>query len=310
MNSKTQKHAYLIMAHTNWNQLKILIQLLDYEYNDIFIHIDKKVTDCPTAELMSVVRKSSIHIYSEYKVYWGGFCQVETELLLFEKAHKGRYTYYHVISGMDLPLKSQFEIHYFFNEHKGKEFVHFGSERNQSKEIERRTRLYHFLHNYRRRYSVWFLNELFTFLERSLLLAQIVLKIDRTRKYRDFTIKYGSNWVSITDDMVAYILDNKKKIRKIFKWTNSGDELFVQSLIYNSSFREHLYCGNDDCTEQANLRYLDFVRGKNGNPYVWRITDLEELRMSDCLFARKFDECIDGQIIQVIYEAIINNSSL
>ena len=36
------KHAYLILAHNNFNQLKKLINLLDDIDNDIFIHIDEK----------------------------------------------------------------------------------------------------------------------------------------------------------------------------------------------------------------------------------------------------------------------------
>lgn len=36
------KHAYLIMAHQNFEQLAILLELLDDIRNDIFIHVDKK----------------------------------------------------------------------------------------------------------------------------------------------------------------------------------------------------------------------------------------------------------------------------
>ena len=36
------KHAYLILAHSQFNQLAFLVSLLDYQDNDIFIHIDKK----------------------------------------------------------------------------------------------------------------------------------------------------------------------------------------------------------------------------------------------------------------------------
>ena len=36
------KHAYLIQAHNNKNQLLKLIHSLDYELNDIYIHIDAK----------------------------------------------------------------------------------------------------------------------------------------------------------------------------------------------------------------------------------------------------------------------------
>lgn len=34
------------MAHNNWEQLRILLTLLDDSRNDIFLHIDKKAIDC------------------------------------------------------------------------------------------------------------------------------------------------------------------------------------------------------------------------------------------------------------------------
>ena len=36
------RHAFLIIAHNNWEQFKKLVQLLDAENHDIYIHIDKK----------------------------------------------------------------------------------------------------------------------------------------------------------------------------------------------------------------------------------------------------------------------------
>ena len=36
------RHAYLIMAHNQFDLLCKLIRELDYELNDIYIHIDKK----------------------------------------------------------------------------------------------------------------------------------------------------------------------------------------------------------------------------------------------------------------------------
>lgn len=38
------KHAYLIIAHTNWAQLQKLIYVLDDIRNDIYLHIDLKKT--------------------------------------------------------------------------------------------------------------------------------------------------------------------------------------------------------------------------------------------------------------------------
>lgn len=35
-------HAYCIMAHGNWEQLQMLVNMLDDCRNDIYLHIDKK----------------------------------------------------------------------------------------------------------------------------------------------------------------------------------------------------------------------------------------------------------------------------
>ena len=47
-------------------------------------------------------------------VHWGTQRQVITELLLYREAFcNGPYQYYHLLSGVDLPLKTQPEIHQF-----------------------------------------------------------------------------------------------------------------------------------------------------------------------------------------------------
>lgn len=44
------KHAYLIMAHSNMEQLLIMIKCLDYYLNDIYVHVDAKF-ECNISEL-------------------------------------------------------------------------------------------------------------------------------------------------------------------------------------------------------------------------------------------------------------------
>lgn len=36
------KHAYCIMAHGNWKQLQMLVNVIDDGRNDIYLHIDAK----------------------------------------------------------------------------------------------------------------------------------------------------------------------------------------------------------------------------------------------------------------------------
>lgn len=39
------KHAYCIMAHGNWQQLQLLVTLIDDPRNDIYLHVDAKSVD-------------------------------------------------------------------------------------------------------------------------------------------------------------------------------------------------------------------------------------------------------------------------
>lgn len=300
------RHAFLIIAHSNWWQLKKLIECLDSENHDIYVHIDKKSVDFNEKYFENCTDESSVRFYQEYKVYWGGFSVVQVELFLFEKAYDKHYDYYHVISGMDLPLKNNKEIDDFFTNNKGKEFILFDDHAlNSNPEIRRRTRYYHFLQNYRRRYNNIWKNNFFTFCERVLLVIQILFRVNRVRKL-DWKIKYGSNWVSITDKLVNVILDNKEKITKIFKYTNCSDELFVQTIAYNCGFINRIYCLKNGQT--SNVRFIDWERGKNGNPYTFKIDDLEVLSkandMDTNLFARKFSETVDKKVIEEILLAL------
>ena len=51
-------------------------------------------------------------------------------------------------------------------------------------------------------------------------------------------------------------------------------------------------------------RLIDWSRGRNGNPYVWTILDKKVIDESECLFARKFDEIIDEEIIKYIISKV------
>ena len=140
------KHAYLILAHNNFYTLKVLLKLLDNENNDIYIHIDKKTRNVPKEEILSVVQKSNLHWVTPIKTYWGHSSLVNAELKLIKTAIlNGEYEYLHLISGVDLPLKKQSEIHKFFEDNKGKEFVGFSNFKNN---YEDRVKYYYWLQKY------------------------------------------------------------------------------------------------------------------------------------------------------------------
>ena len=166
--------------------------------------------------------------------------------------------------------------------------------------------IYHFLQNYRRKYQQKWKNSFFTFCERVSLVVQIVFRINRV-KHLDWKIKYGSNWVSITDELVEVVLNNRYKITQTFSYTNCADELFVQTIAYNCGFKERIY--KPELNQSANLRFIDWSRGKNGNPYTFRLSDKNMLipdmgRQNKNLFARKFSETVDKEIINAVLSSL------
>ena len=299
------RHAFLIIAHSNWWQLRELIKALDAEGHDIYIHVDKKADDFNIADFNGITRYSSVYIFSEYEVFWGAFSVVQSELFLFEKAFHQEYDYYHLISGSDLPIKSNREIDAFFELNRGKEFISYDNEQlKYDSEISRRTRYYHFLQSYRRRYSQRWKNEFFTFCERVSLVTQIVLRVNRIKNL-DWEVKYGSQWVSISNELVAEILRQKKKIIKVFHCTNCADELFIQTIAYNCGFKKDIYCPENGM--HGNVRFIDWTRGEGGSPYTFKLSDYKLIKQSKDLFARKFSENVDKSLICKILSLIDDN---
>ncbi|MCH5408713.1 beta-1,6-N-acetylglucosaminyltransferase [Lactobacillus delbrueckii] len=177
------KHAFLITAHSNWKQLKLLLKQIDFPDHDIYVHIDAKAKNYPKAELEAVTQYSKVRIYLNFKVYWGGYTLTLAELQLFKEAsNNGPYDYYHMMSGADLLLVNNKEFDSFFEKNQGKEFIEFKDEQNEhDPEIKRRTKLYHFLQNYRRRFRIQWINNIFIFFERCSLLLQLILHVNRVK---------------------------------------------------------------------------------------------------------------------------------
>ena len=277
------KHAYLILAHNEFGLLQTLISCLDDERNDIYVHMDQKVKELPTLK----VEKANLQVLEDrIDIRWGDISMVEAEYALFEAAAaKGPYRYYHLLSGVDLPLKSQDQIHRFFEEHAGKEFVGY-TLTEMTPEMGRRMQRWHLFprHFSRRRNAYSAVRALG-------LRAQETLGI---RRNRDIDFKKGSQWVSITDEMVRWLLEKKPWAMKTFSYTFVPDECFIQTIAWMSPLRENLYNTREDgtgCMRAIGWRGCELVD--------WSVSDLNELAASPALFARKFNSS-DPDFIQKI----------
>lgn len=286
------RHAYMIIAHNQFDLLERIIFCLDNPNSDIYIHIDAKVKTFDFDYFSKLTKYSKIVFTERVSVSWGGFSQIQCELTLLKAAIKGNYDYYHLLSGVDLPLRSSEYIHAFFEEHVGKEFIHFSTpEYCKSDNVNLRIQYYHFLQDIAGRSQGWM-----RFATQFLRKAQKILGVNRLRR-NTFEVKCGANWFSITHELAEYILSQENWIQKYCGNSFCADEVFLQTLVWNSKFKERIYMPNDKGDYRSCLRYVDWVRG---NPYVFRNEDYDELISSEYLFARKFDYQKDKEVCERI----------
>ena len=119
------KHAFLIIAHNELRILNILLTMLDDSRNDIYLHLDKKWK--LNIQNLHYPQKAQLFLIEKrMDIRWGDISLIKLEFRLFRMAFaNGPYLYYHLLSGVDLPIKSQDYIHEFFQKNYGKEFVGF-----------------------------------------------------------------------------------------------------------------------------------------------------------------------------------------
>lgn len=224
-----EKHAYLIIAHNNWEQLQILVSLLDDLRNDIFIHIDAK-SDISSLHLKTSYSK--IVFTKRVNVGWGNVSQIQTEFNLFELATQLEHSYYHLISGIDLPLHSQDYIHRYF-EGKNLEFIGY------SPSWEVRERVYcHNLFLGKLRYPNRYVRGGFQKMRQFCNKLQILLGY--RRKQPKYEFQAGCNWVSVTHDFILSLLERKDEILQMYKYAYCPDEIYKQTFAYNSEFRNRI----------------------------------------------------------------------
>ena len=278
--STNQKHAYLIMAHTNFPQLQILINLLDHPNNDIYLHVDKRSVDFRPE--MIQVSASTLTIIDPIRITWGGHSQIQCELNLLKASAPNHYRYYHLISGIDLPLKSQDEIHEFFEAHYPENFINFHAPSNESKSFLYRIEQYHIFQDLMGR-NKGLVPGLLRRANNGFIALQKLVGFRRKQYIPPYQ---GTNWFSITDELAQYVLSQEALIKKQFYYSSCADEVFLHSVAMASPCRDTIV---DDC-----LRAIDWDRG---DPYIFRQEDVDGLLVSPNLFGRKFDSRVDAQAI-------------
>lgn len=291
------KIAYLILSHRNLNQLALLVNLLLNGNNDNFcvIHLDSDVYNESNIKILQDSISSQKYHLSKvsYKISWGGFNMVKATLqLMYEALYNMNieFNYLSLISGMDLPIKSNDLINEYLQVNSGNQFIEYfelpnPNNWNGNGGMDRIT-------------YQWFVDEIGY--NESVLLVKCQMATNLTKSLPNSveTIYGGSQWWTITVDCAKYIFDFiniHPEYYHFFNYSLIADELFFHTIIMNSNFAASVI--------NNNLRLIDWSTGPE-YPKIFTMADSDKIKKSSLLFARKFDENSDPRIIQLIQRLV------
>jgi hypothetical protein len=279
--------AILMLAHKNLGQLDRLLNRLTKDF-DVYLHLDKKWD----VDVHHFEKYGNVFLTERYTINWGSYQQVQADAALFKMAFKKDYDYYLLISGQDLPIKSNMEIAAFLEKNKDYSFVDY--EAFPKKQWEKdfkggKTRVVYY-------YGFDFKKNFVGLLAKKglALIRYFQKKTGFERKLQPLQYYGGWNWVNLNRAAMTHIvnyIDNHPEFLKSFKYTLCGDEVWIQTVLMNS----------DNKVKNTELRYTDW-RGCLENPKTLVMDHLDEMKESDALFARKFDDAIDAEVIDKVYE--------
>ena len=223
-----KRHAFLILAHDQFDLLGHLLRQLDDPAHDIYVHIDRKAGALDEAPYRALCRRACVTFIPRMRVYWGDSSMVECELRLMEAAlASGKmYAFVHLLSGRDLCLKPNAEMHAWFDAHPRTQFIAL---RRTASGIGGVKRYHDFMKL--RQYS--------RVLAKGLDLVsagiQKLFRVDRLKDWPFHPYKC-QQWFSITGDCAAYVVSRRPLIEKLMRRTCCGDEMFLASVLMDSKY--------------------------------------------------------------------------
>lgn len=274
--SKTISIAYLILVHRLPNQFKRLFTAIYETDNYYLIHIDKKANDKIGQEIQSFLASyPNVFILKSEAVVWGGYSMVQAELdgMKYLLDIDARWDYFINLSGQDYPLKSQKIIRKFLTENKGKSYLKIADQKLKRPETMNR------IENH--------------FEESDGKLSDITHK----RDYLKNVIPYiGGQWMILTRTCCEFICNSNevKKFEDYYVNTLIADESFFQTVLMNTSF--------DGVLIDDDKRAIIWIPDGNIKlrPKTFTKDDFEYLNLGENLFARKFDDNVDSDIIDIM----------
>ena len=289
--------AYFVLAHRFPEQFKRLFKAIYHPENYYLIHLDKKTSLEIYDDIQGFLADFlNVYLLESENVVWGGYSMVQAELsgIKYLLDINAEWDFFINLSGQDFPLKSQDFIRDFLGKNKGNNFIKIANQAMDRPETMNR------IENY--------------FVETDTGFSGVPYK----RAYLKDVISYiGGQWMILTRECCEFICNSSevKKFEDYYLHTLIPDESFFQTVMMNTSFNGKII--NDDKRAiiwipniDTRLRLKTFTESDTKSliasgkiklrPKIFTKDDIDFLLSGDNLFARKFDDNIDANILDII----------
>jgi hypothetical protein len=266
------RQVFLIAAHKDPGQLNALVEQLCDDDFLIYVHLDAKGAIQP-----GEVHPAARLVRERVAVHWACFSQVEATLASLRQivAEVPDFDKVLFLSAQDFPLLSNPALKAALAEHDRHELldsVAIGREAGQ------------WAADYR--YQYFHRIEAGRLLHLACALANRVLRACGARRRLPGGLRPygGSSWWALSRGCVVELLERIRRepgILRFFRSVSCPDEMFFQTLVMNSRFKDRVL--------SENFRYIQWPEQGARNPKILDEHDFERIAASRAHFCRKID---------------------
>ncbi|MEX8546462.1 MAG: beta-1,6-N-acetylglucosaminyltransferase [Mucilaginibacter sp.] len=290
--------AYIIMAHKSPNQLFRLVSRLNDDNSEFFIHIDLKADLAAFANVQEFGK--AVHFIKRFDATWGGLGLIKPYLAGMKAVRDSstKFDRIMLLSGQDYPIKSNAQIDRFFKNSKHSNFINYFPIPNYEKWPGGDRGGWYRVDKY------YFGNKWYEFFgSKSMNLLSTYLPFLRRKMPNGMHPYTGQTWWNLDNYALDYILDYNDRHPEYLHFhrnTFVADELFVQMIIGNSKDERLL-----NSIENSEKRFTIWPKANSAHPKILGKNDLQAILASEDLFARKFDENVDTEIMDLIDQEVL-----
>ena len=283
---------YAIICHEVTQPLIYTVkELSSCKSNFIIIHVDKK---SDIEDFIFLQSENVILFKDRVDIVWGTSSQIDVTHKILRYSLDFKFDYFFLLSGNDIPLKTQGEFQDFININSGSEFFEFQGEGDNYVNPSHRVKYIYPSWYFKRNKNLAdkLLAKLYKFLRPLFLRNKVYYK-----HFNEFPeLHKGSNWFGMSNRAVKYTIDYIERnpwYYESFIYSYCCDEVFFHSII--KTWPEAVFFESSEIRSNS-LRYIDWDTGPEF-PRVLTIEDVGKVLDSGCFFARKFPNSISDSDI-------------